>query len=79
MVLFHGLMLSGPDTPGFLFLGGCEANHLQSSYSQHQTLQTENLLHLSLLMFSVECGRKGNEIPLRYLQRHTNGAHIKHQ
>jgi hypothetical protein len=27
--------LSGPDTPGFWFLGVCEANRLQCSYSQH--------------------------------------------
>jgi hypothetical protein len=27
--------LSGPDTPGFLFLGVCEANRLQCSYSHN--------------------------------------------
>jgi hypothetical protein len=36
------MALSEPDTPGFLFLGVCEANRLQCSYSQHSTLETAN-------------------------------------
>jgi hypothetical protein len=41
-VRFHASTLSGPHTPGFLFLGVCKANHLQCSYSQHSRLETVN-------------------------------------
>jgi hypothetical protein len=56
-------MLSGLDTPGFLFLGVCEANILQCSYSQHPELETANQgsYCMSLLMFLAECGRKWNK------------------
>jgi hypothetical protein len=42
MVGFHAPTLYGPDIPRFLFLGACEANHLQCSYSQHSAPETAN-------------------------------------
>jgi hypothetical protein len=63
--------LSRPDAPGFLFLGVCEANRLQCSYSQHSTLETANqgnrrICHSWCSWSSVA----GNGIPLRCLQSH---------
>jgi hypothetical protein len=70
------MALSGPDTPGFLFLGVCEANCLQCSYAQHSTLETANqgsccICHSCCSWSSVT----GNGIPLRCLQSHQWSPH----
>jgi hypothetical protein len=68
--------LSGPDTPGFLFLGVCIANCLQCSHSRESTLETANqgscwICHSWCSWSSVA----GNGILLRSLQSHQWSPH----
>jgi hypothetical protein len=77
MVGFCAPTLFGPDTPRFLFLGVCEANKSSTAFV-FTTFKTRNsesrkLLHLSLQMFLVQCGRKWNT--LRCLQSHQWSPH----
>jgi hypothetical protein len=73
---FHDPTLFGPDNPGFLFLGGCEANNLQCSYSQHSTLQTANQGNCRIRhSWCAWSNAAGNRIPLRCLQSHQCSPH----
>jgi hypothetical protein len=74
--IVRALMLSGPDTPGFLFLGVCEANCLPCSYSQHSTPETAN--QGSGCICRSRCARSsvaGNGTQLGCLQSHQWGPH----
>jgi hypothetical protein len=71
------MALSGPDTPGFLFLGVCEANRLQCSYSQHSTLK-QRIREVVASVTPDVFGRVWQEMEYRLdVCRATSGAHIE--